>query len=149
MSAMNAPRNLGTSAELDVSATTLWQLISDFPHIDRWAELRVLSVVGDGIGCERTVEMGTGAQVTERLVARDDERMTLVYEAVEPNPFPLRDYRSTIAIEALDAGRCRLIWSGVFTVPEGADPARSDRLLLKIYEGGIALLRDYFSKRAA
>lgn len=144
---MSASRNVSLSAEFNIAAKSLWEVVSDFAHIDRWAALKVLAVSSTGIGCERTVEMGSGAQVTERLISLDDASMTLVYAAVEPNPFPLHDYRSTMRVEPRGPQHCRLHWRGDFTVPDGADPLRSERLLQKIYEGGIELLRNHFARR--
>lgn len=140
---MSLVRRVDIDAEIDAPALSLWRLVSDFHHIDRWADLKVLSTAGAGRGATRTVEMASGLRITERLVRCDEASLTLVYEAVEPNPFPMRDYRSTIAIDALSATRCVLRWSGSYIPVEGTDAAKTDRLLQKVYEGGIALLREH------
>jgi hypothetical protein len=143
MMQMQPSRKVAVVEELDVDADTLWSLISDFEHIDRWANLAIRSVEGNAVGCLRTVEMESGALVTERLLARDEDHRIYTYEVVEPNPYPMHAYTSTMSIEALSAQRCRLRWTGSYLPVENTDPLRTDRLLLKVYGAGIELLRKY------
>lgn len=143
---MSPSRRVDIDAEFDAPAHALWRLVSDFPHIDRWADLKVISTTGTGVGATRTVEMASGVRITERLVHADEAGLTMTYEAVEPNPFPMHEYRSTITIAPLSSLRCRLHWRGTYVPPDGSDPARADRLLQKVYEGGIALLREHLKR---
>jgi hypothetical protein len=55
-------------------------------------------------------------------------------------------YRSTMSIEALSAERCRLHWTGSYVPVDNTDPSRTDKLLIKVYGGGIELLRRHFAK---
>jgi len=55
-------------------------------------------------------------------------------------------YRSTMLVEALSAERCRLRWTGSYVPVDNTDPMRTDKLLLKVYSGGIALHRRHFAK---
>jgi hypothetical protein len=143
---MQLSRKVDVIEDLEVPADALWRLISDFEHIDRWANLKIRSVEGNAIGCRRTVEMESGALVTERLVARDDERRIYTYEVVEPNPFPMHAYSSTMLVEPISAQRCRLHWTGSYVPVESTDPLRTDKLLIKVYGGGIELLRKHLAK---
>ena len=141
---MGAKRNVTVAEELDVPAEFLWQTISDFEHIDRWADLTVRTIEGSGIGCRRTVEMESGALVTERLLVCDPTEMVFSYGIVAPNPYPMHDYQSTVRIEKLSGQRSRLSWTGDYVPAEGSDPARTDNLLRKVFGNGIKLLRQYF-----
>jgi hypothetical protein len=144
---MNAKRSVTVVEELDVPADFLWQTISDFEHIDRWADLKVRAIEGSGIGCQRTVEMESGALVMERLLVCDPAQMIFSYGIVAPNPYPMHDYQSTVRIEKISAQRSRLTWVGDYVPAEGTDPARSDNLLRKVYSGGIELLRRHFAQQ--
>jgi hypothetical protein len=143
---MQSLRTVDVVDELEVSADELWRLISDFEHIDRWANLKIRNVEGNTIGCRRTVEMESGALVTERLIARDENRRIYTYEVVEPNPYPMHAYSSTMSVEALAAQRARLYWTGSYVPVANTDPLRTDKLLLKVYRGGIELLRRHLAK---
>jgi len=89
--------------------------------------------------------MESGALVTERLIARDENRRIYTYEVVEPNPYPMHAYSSTLSVEALAAQRARLYWSGSYVPVANTDPLRTDKLLLKVYRGGIELLRRHLA----
>lgn len=143
---MQPARQVAVVEDLEVAADALWDIISDFEHIDRWANLKVRSVEGNAVGCLRIVAMESGALVTERLVARDYVNRLYTYEVVEPNPYPMHAYRSTMLVEALSAERCRLRWTGSYVPVDNTDPMRTDKLLLKVYSGGIELLRRHFAK---
>lgn len=131
--------------ELRFPPALLWEIISDFPHIDRWTQLKVKSIDGLGIGCKRTLEMASGAIVTERLLSCDPALMVLSYEIVEPNPYPMKNYFSTMKVEAMTSAHSRLHWSGHYTPAVGTDPAKTDNLLRKVYIGGVELLIEYFA----
>jgi hypothetical protein len=144
---MSTKRSVTVVEELDVPADFLWQTISDFEHIDRWTDLKVRAIEGSGIGCQRTVEMESGALVTECLLVCDPARMVFGYGIVAPNPYPMYDYRSTVTIEKISDQRCRLTWVGDYVPIGGTDPVRTDNLLRKVYSGGIELLRRHFAQQ--
>jgi hypothetical protein len=143
---MTQTRTVEVAEELDVAADLLWHTISDFEHIDRWSNLKIRSIDGNDVGCRRTVEMESGVLVTERLLLRDSQHMRYTYEVVAPNPYPMLDYRSTMSIEKIAQQRCRLHWIGYYTPAEGTDPTKTDKLMNKVYTGGIALLRRHFAQ---
>ena len=144
---MSAMRTVTVIEEIEVPADFLWQTISDFEHIDRWADLKIRSIEGRGIGCQRTVEMESGALVTERLLACDPSQMIFSYGIVAPNPYPMHDYQSMVTIEIVSPQRSRLHWTGDYVPVEGTDAARTDKLLRKVYSNGIQLLLQHFLSR--
>ena len=141
---MDNLREVIVTEEIGVPAEFLWQTISDFEHIDRWTALKVRSIDGHGIGCKRTVEMESGLLVTEQLRLCDHENMIFSYAILAPNPYPMRDYASTMKIEKIPDQRSRLDWTGRYVPLEGNDPARTDNLLRKVYAAGIALLCKHY-----
>ncbi len=143
---MSAKHTVDVTEELAVPAEFLWKTISDFEHIDAWSRLKVLSIEGNGIGCTRTVEMETGARVTEKLTHCDRGNMIFGYQIMEPNPYPMQDYQSTVSIEKTSDRSCRIVWSGCYGLPEGTDPLRTDNLLRKVYGNGIQLLVSHYAR---
>lgn len=141
---MNETRTVIVREEVAVPADFLWQTISDFEHIDRWADLKVRGIEGCGIGCRRTVEMSSGALVTECLLAHDPVRRIFSYGIVAPNPYPMQDYRSTVMIESLPDEKSLLTWRGDYLPVAGTDPAKADQLLRKVYRNGIRLLLQHY-----
>jgi Polyketide cyclase / dehydrase and lipid transport len=143
---MTDSRRVEVMAQFDIPADFLWRTLSDFEHIDRWSNLKVRSIEGSGIGCLRTVEMESGVRVTERLLLCDHERRVVSYEVLAPNPYPMLDYRATVTIEATSVERSRLHWVGSYVPTAGLDPAKTDKLLHGVYNGGIELLRQHFAR---
>jgi len=131
--------------EVDVPAEFLWRTITDFTNIDKWSNLVVRSVVGDGIGCLRSVELPSGVLVTERAVSSDPGHMTFRYEVLPPNPYPMTDYRSTFRVEKVSAERSVVRWSGSYSPLQDTDHAKTDNLLRKVYSGGLELLKRHYA----
>ena len=143
---MTKKRTVTVTGELEVPAGFLWQTISDFEHIDQWTDLKVRAINGSGIGCTRAVEMESGLLVTERLLVCDSLQMVFRYDILEPNPYPMRDYIASATVKRISEQRSRLEWSGSYVAVEGADPARTDRLLEKVYRNGIVRLQQHYAK---
>ena len=136
-------RSVSVTEIFGVDSVRLWQVISDFAHIDAWADLKVVSTTGTGIGDTRTIEMPSGQVMTERLLEFDVARQSLAYEAVEPNPYPMRNYRSSISLEAIANRQCRLHWCGEYAPLTGTDFLKTDALVRRIYQAGIDLLHTH------
>jgi hypothetical protein len=90
----------------------------------------------------RHLRMTGGESVVENLVALDQQRMSLTYEIVS-SPYPLRFYRSTMAVFPLTTtGEAFVGWSVEFE----CDPADTHELTLSfrdgIFGGGLRGLRD-------
>ena len=133
-------RSVSVAELFAVDSVRLWQVISDFAHIDAWTNVKVVSTTGTGIGDTRTIEMPSGQVVTERLFEFDVARQSLAYEVVEPNPYPMHAYRSTISLEAIANRQCRLHWRGEYAPLTGTDFHKTDALVQNIYQAGIKLL---------
>ena len=144
---MTDKRTVEVIDELDIPTDLLWRTISDFEHIDLWADLNVISIEGKGIGCKRTVEMESGLLVTERLLICDPQKMIFSYAILEPNPYPMQDYVATASVKKISAQGSLLEWSGTYFPAVDADPARTDNLLKKIYSNGIQRLLQHYANR--
>jgi len=131
---------------IDVAADTAWHLVANFPALDRWLPgARMERCTGSDVGAERHFSVGV-ATFHERLVdlAAIDRRMT--YEVVD-STLPLVDYRAVVAIEAIDAGACRVSWTASFRV--GTDPDRWRHRTRTSLEAALAALEEALVRRAA
>jgi len=113
----------------------VWRLASDFGGFaDIMDGIESCETEGDGIGMLRKMPAGDGV-VVERLDELDHETHHLAYSIVE-GPVPMRDYRSTIDLRAVDEGTA-IDWASTF-VPDGVPAEKAERLATRIYEAGIA-----------
>ena len=140
-------RSVSVTERFGVDSVRLWLVISDFAHIDAWANLKVVSTTGSGIGDTRTIEMPSGQVVTERVIEWDAARQTLAYAVVEPNAYPMRDYHSRLTLETIANRQCRLNWLGEYEPLTGTDFLKTDALVRKIYQAGIDLLHTHLGDR--
>ena len=124
-------------AAFEASAPTVWALVREFGKLDEWLPPVVgCETDGEGIGAVRTLTLGDGAVVVERLEAHDDDRRTLTYSMVDAGPMPLVDYVSTIEVSANPDGTSTMSWSGSFGV-SGADEAETVGAIEGLYRTGL------------
>ena len=75
------------------AADDIWAIVRDFGRLDDWLPpVVVCRTDRDGIGALRTLTLGDGAVVVERLEALDDAARTLTYSMADAGPMPLVDY---------------------------------------------------------
>ena len=105
-------------AAFEASAPTVWALVREFGKLDEWLPPVVgCETDGEGIGALRTLTLGDGAVVVERLEAHDDAARTLTYSMTDAGPMPLVDYVSTIEVSANPDGTSTMSWTGSFGYP--------------------------------
>jgi carbon monoxide dehydrogenase subunit G len=99
--------------EIAASAESVWGVLGDFASVDRWFPGAAgITVEGRGIGAVRTIPMGS-SKIRERLEAYDAAARQFEYSILEA-PLPVKDYRATVRVEDLGAGRCRVHWTTRF-----------------------------------
>lgn len=123
-----------TSHEFDAAAATLWDLVQDFAHIERWwpthdpaVRIARVEVEGEGIGMVRHIyNQGYRNPVSERLDFLDPDAMTYKLSIVGKAPAGITRYQATGHIEPLPGGRCRLDYASEFDTASGqADEAEA------------------------
>ena len=124
-------------AAFKASADEVWAVVRDFGRLDEWLP-PVETCVADreGIGALRTLTLGDGAVIVERLDAHDDDARTLTYSMTDAGPMPLVDYVSTIAVSENADGTAAMTWSGSFGV-SGADEAEVAGSIEGLYQSGL------------
>lgn len=127
--------------ELGTSPSEAWKLIGDFVGFIEAMGLPV-ECEGEGIGALRTISSGSEA-VVERLEARDEDAMRIVYSIVS-GPVPVVNYRSTIELTAAGDGRSSLTWTGTFEPAPGVTDEKAASFVRAVYKSGIAGLHGRF-----
>ncbi|MCY3830904.1 MAG: SRPBCC family protein [Rhodospirillaceae bacterium] len=119
------------------AADDVWAIVREFGRLDDWLPpVVVCRTDRDGIGALRTLTLGDGAVVVERLEALDDAARTLTYSMTDAGPMPLVDYVSTIAVRANVDGTATMKWSGSFGV-SGADEGEVVASIEGLYQTGL------------
>lgn len=129
-------------AAFEASAPKVWALVREFGRLDEWLPPVVgCATEGEGIGALRTLTLGDGAVVVERLEAHDDDARTLTYSMTDAGPMPLVDYVSTIAVSPNPDGTSTMSWTGSFSVAD-ADEAVVVGSIEGLYQSGLDSVRE-------
>lgn len=120
---------------LPVPATKVWSLVGAPTRISDWHPAIVSSPID---GNRRTCTFPDGSRIVESISAHDDSKMKYTYTIVE-GAVPMRDYVSTIEVIPVDAGSCKLQWSGTFE-PLGPE-AEVSAFVAGVYEAGLDSVR--------
>lgn len=124
-------------ATIGASAADVWKTVSDFGGIAKLGGgVTSCTLEGEGVGSVRTITLGTGAVIKERLESCDEAAHSLSYSIIEA-PLPLKDYVSTMKLTDAGDGQCELAWSSTFE-PAGVPEAEAKKMVEGIYHMGIA-----------
>jgi len=127
--------------DFDTSTDVLWDLLSDFAHIERWwpkdipaVQIERVELEGEGIGLTRHIyNKGFAAPVSERLDFQDPATLTYKLSIVGQRPVGITAYQATGRIEPLPDGRSRLNYTGEFTTESGK-PEEAEAFLRMAYD---------------
>ncbi|MBM0237383.1 SRPBCC family protein [Micromonospora sp. ATA32] len=103
---------------LDAPAAEVWKLVGDFTAIGDWhpgtprPEMRGRSPYNSP-GTERVWGAGTGEELVERLVERDDAARRLRYTMPDP-PFPITGHEATIEVTERGPESSQVTWTATF-----------------------------------
>ncbi len=117
----------------------LWAILGDFGKTGKWSGRPDEACVqeGEGIGALRTLHLGDGRQVVDRLEAQTPTSYTY---SIVTSPLPYASYRATMAVEPVDAANTRFIWTGEFE-PAGITEEEAAAFTRSIYAMGIGMMR--------
>jgi hypothetical protein len=91
--------------EFRVPASTLWEIVGTPDRVD-WVP-GVTECIFDG-EVRRLIMPGAG-QIAERILAHDDEQMSIEYSCFESKP-ALKHHLASIRLKAKDSQSCLMIW---------------------------------------
>ena len=135
---MSLKQQISHSETFAAPAARVYQLLIDWGGIVNWMPnslIRELRLEGQGVGAIRHLTTRQGIELAERLDSVDEAATIITLSLLPPLPWHLLSYSATGAIEALDAGACRLTWTGNLEMPEDARQAdQTAGLLRRSYE---------------
>ena len=94
------------------------------------------------LGAMRTLTLGNGEQLFERLTDYDPQGMRYSYAI--PNAMgvlPVQNYTSTLMVESAGAERSLVTWTGSFDPSDPANPGVAEEVIAIIYQDGLEQLR--------
>lgn len=97
------------SKDVAAAPDEVWPVVADFGGIHRWHPGTTEPVLR---GDERVFGLGTGSELVERLVMRDDASRRLDYAMPAP-PFDISEHRARIEVEPAGIG-ARVTWRARF-----------------------------------
>jgi len=134
--------------DTDLAADTVWEELRHFDRVLRWipgGEASTISVVGEGIGCVRDLQLTTQGYVQHRLVAFDDDARMLSYELTAGKPIGMQSYTVVATVTPIDDASCTIRWQGNMTADATLDESEVgsalEAALGNMTSGLIALLK--------
>lgn len=140
------------SITIDAPIETVWEMASDFAHLERWYPLIESSrlVLGKNreVGAIRELRRKNGTKVEEKLIEFDPWNRTFTYTYAEGMPLT-SDYFATMQLKEAGAGKTLVEWHARFKrlsywtdeAPPGQEDATLTGLLSKGYKIGLENLK--------
>jgi len=133
------------TADLDVSANELWQLIGGFGSLPDWVPGLSQSQLADG-GRVRHLHDPQGHTFVERLERYDSAAHSYSYSIVQ-SPIPVSNYLSTITVTPINGCKgSHVQWSSVFT-PNGIGEKEAEGTFHGLYSAGLKALASRYPSR--
>lgn len=117
----HGPSRLKIVKTIDIAAPVdkVWAIVADFDKINTWlpAVEKVDATGGNTPNvAKRVLHLKNGGVIEEALTRYNAPGHTFSYEIdkVEPQVLPVRDYASTMVVEANPAGGTTVEWRGAF-----------------------------------
>jgi mxaD protein len=141
--------NVSRERVIQAAAAAVWATIADFAAVEQYSPMvsRCDLEGPDGPGQLRHLTLSDGTVTTSRLVEIQHEARVLAYEIVVTQ-LPLTDYASTMRVEPVSSGRCRVTWSSRFA-PRGASLEEASAFLVQNLDAGLEALANLHEVRSA
>jgi carbon monoxide dehydrogenase subunit G len=140
------------SITIDAPVDTVWEMASDFAHLERWYPFIESSrmVLGKNreVGAIRELRRRNGTKVEEKLVEFDPWNRTFTYTYAGGMPLT-SDYFATMHLKEAGAGKTLVEWKARFKrlsywtdeAPPGQEDATLTQMLSKGYKAGLENLK--------
>ncbi|MES9815376.1 MAG: SRPBCC family protein [Candidatus Thiodiazotropha sp.] len=137
--------------QISAPPQAVWDIVKNF-HDMSWhpAIARTEGDGGNTIGATRTLTLGNGGQIHEKLEKHDDTKHSFFYRitAVDVKVLPVTNYSAWFSIKPSGSGGSLVTWKGAFyrgypnnePPPELNDQAAKDAVK-GVYESGLANLK--------
>lgn len=131
--------------QVSVSPDAAWAAVAGFGGIGQWHPAVAKCDVHDESGrTYRTLTLGNGAVLLEKLVANDVGGGRSYSYTIEAGPLPVSDYQSTLKVEPHGDGAV-FQWDGSFRA-NGVPGAEAVATITGIYNAGLDSLAERVSK---
>lgn len=123
----------------------VWSILREFNALPSWHSAIETSEIVEGTdgvcGCVRTLGLGGGGSVSERLLALDDRNRTTTYTFTDSGPFAVRSYFATIHATPLTTdGTTFVEWYTDFEAAAEDEQQLTETFAGGVFAGGIAAL---------
>ena len=131
-------------SKVNVGADMLWNTIGGFNALPAWhPAVQSSEATGDKVGSTRTLNLGGGAQIVERLETVSKEEKRYRYSILS-SPLPVADYEAELMIKDNGDGTSTVNWSSDFQPAGGASEGDAVQTIQGIYQAGFDNLRKMF-----
>jgi hypothetical protein len=135
-----------TEGDFEISAEALWAVVRDFGDVGWLPGDPDFESEGQGVGMIRTIRTPPLPTVREQLEAIDEEGRAIHYRVIDGNPMPVRDYKATMKVVDMGAGRSRLEWSNTWE-PEGVSEEKARRVVDGMCSRVLGVMKTNLEKR--
>ncbi len=103
---------------IDVPGAEAWAAIRAIGGLDRWFPvISTCRVEGEGVGAIRTLGLGDGGEIEDRVEEIDDAARRFRYLRMR-HPFPAASYKGTVLVRDAGVGKAEVTWSVEIDVAE-------------------------------
>ena len=134
-------------ATVDAAPDTVWKLVGNFNALDVWHPAIAASTMkgaGTKAGAVRSLTLGNGAKITERLTAYSSVKHSYSYSIIT-GPLPVKNYASTLTLSPAGEGKTLVRWTSTFDA-NGASDDEAKKVIEGVYDGGLAKIGSTFKK---
>jgi len=129
----NEPK-VAVSADFDVAADKLWDLLSDFSNLSWVPPVHHTEFEGEGPGMLRRMYVTADSPgIVEQLESVDEDNHTLTYSVRDNNPLPVEEYLAKMVVSETGPGACHLDWSCTFEPREGVTEEQAVNVVTGFY----------------
>ena len=135
------------STVIDAPADAVWARIRDFNGLSDWyPEAIVASEIesgktGDEVGAVRSITLGDGTNIREKLLAHSDEKRSYTYD-FQKTPFDVDNYNATIRVTPVtDGGKAFVEWWTTFDCDRDQQEHWTGFFANEIFQNGFDVLK--------
>jgi hypothetical protein len=146
-------QKLTETIDINAAPEAVWAVVGDFAHPEKWLPMVESTTAqgGNDKGAIRELKLKSGGLIKEELKNLDAEKKSLQYKTAEDPDcavLPVKNYSSTITVEANPAGGSKVEWNGAYyrcflnnNPPPDQNEEAANAAVGKLYKEGLANLK--------
>ncbi len=139
------------SVEINAKADEVWSKVSNFGDLGAWhPAVKTTEIIGgtnNKKGAVRLLTLQDNGTIKEELESYNPARRSFSYKIIE-GVLPVSNYHSTVVVQSISKGKCKVVWSGTFKRKDTSDsPAKGQgdedatNTITAVYKGGLENLK--------